>query len=378
MRVQLNNVGVIKHCDVEFTNGINLIVGSSGSGKSTLMRSIYSVASNDFSDSDISFGKNTMLIEVDYDKNHIKYGRSVKPRGEKCYYDVNGEMFVKLGRQPLPQVADILKIGDVDINGEKVNFNFNLQFSSPFLILGSQSTLYNVLTYRSSFDISSINNYYATDLKSNSSDISTNIKLKEKLELTVEELEAQCEALSPIEDLYSDYIAYNHKLKFKTELDSLLVTNNSITELSSSISKYDKLIYSTKEAENVLNELNSLIEYKSIIDEIKNIECIISELNSTSSYEFDEEFISEICKYSAIMSSYKKCLLVLSTLGDLNENLITNIDEFISLDVILVKIERINEYIGNILNSYNAVDDELKQFNCCPLCGTSLHDCKGC
>ena len=37
MKVQLSNVGIIKDCNLEFTPGINLIIGSSGSGKSTLI-----------------------------------------------------------------------------------------------------------------------------------------------------------------------------------------------------------------------------------------------------------------------------------------------------------------------------------------------------
>ena len=179
MRVRLKNVGIIDDCDIKFVPGINLIIGSSGSGKSTLMRSIYNIASNEFSDSDISFGKNSMHIRVDYNGNSVEYSRSIKSKGDRFYYLVNGEKYAKVGRTVLPAVADVLKICDVDVNGENINFNFNLQFSSPFLILGNQSTLYNVLTYRSSFDISSINDYYTIDVKNNASEIASNVKLKD-------------------------------------------------------------------------------------------------------------------------------------------------------------------------------------------------------
>ena len=62
MKLNLKNVGVIDSCEVEFVPGINIIVGSSGSGKSTLLRSIHNIAVNEFSDSDISFGKESMTI----------------------------------------------------------------------------------------------------------------------------------------------------------------------------------------------------------------------------------------------------------------------------------------------------------------------------
>ena len=126
MRIKLKNVGVISDCDIEFVPGINLIVGSSGSGKSTLMRCIHNVAMNEFSDSDISFGKNSMRVEIENNNNRIEYARSIKAKGtERCYYKVNGETYTKLGRQVLPAVKDSLRISDINVNGEDVNFNFN-------------------------------------------------------------------------------------------------------------------------------------------------------------------------------------------------------------------------------------------------------------
>ena len=77
MKVKLSNVGIIDKCEVEFVPGVNLIIGSSGSGKSTLMRCIYNMAANEFADSDISFGQNTMSIEIENGDNVVQYSRSV-------------------------------------------------------------------------------------------------------------------------------------------------------------------------------------------------------------------------------------------------------------------------------------------------------------
>lgn len=377
MRIQLNNVGVIKNCDVEFIPGINLIVGSSGSGKSTLMRSIYSVASNDFSDSDISFGKNSMSIDVDYNCSHIKYGRSIKSKGEKCFYIVNGESFVKLGRQPLQQVADILKIGDVDVNGEKINFNFNLQFSSPFLILGSQSTLYNVLTYRSSFDISSINDYYVSDIKSNASDTSANVKLKEKLEANIADLQSYLEELSPIEDLYSDYISYKHTLKFNDELKSLLIMYSTLKTLEKELSQTDKLLTALDKANNLFEELSCIDKYNSLISESNSVTESISELEEcVNNTEYSEEFILNTVKQSNLFKECNRCSLILSTLNETDESLIIQLDEITTSYDILVKIEKVSEYITIIENRCNSVLNELSKFSYCPLCGNSLTSCE--
>ena len=78
MKIRLSNVGVVKNADLEFIPGLNLIVGSSGSGKSTLMRTIYNAATNEFADSDITFGKNSMSVEIECDGNNIQYNRSIR------------------------------------------------------------------------------------------------------------------------------------------------------------------------------------------------------------------------------------------------------------------------------------------------------------
>lgn len=417
MKVEIKNIGVIKNAELEFKPGINLIIGSSGSGKSTLLRSIYNIATNSFSDSDISFNENSMNITISCDNDTVEYWRCLKTNGDRCYYKVNGEKFVKLGRQQLQNVVDVLKINDLEINGEKINFNFNMQFAAPFLILGSQSTLYNVLTYRSTFDISSINDYYTADIKCNNSELAATNKLKEKLSCNLESLEKQAKQLEPVEQLYSSYTIYKHKLSLVNDLKELLnkykvITNlscniSSINNITSSVDKaintfniafdfdkyiktyniynklnnkvkcYDESINSHSKAMNTIqsivsiSKLQTLLNNKNINDykikQLKVCEC------STSKFINKEEFINTLVKQYKNILLFNKCKNTLSVLENKNSNIIDAVDELIYINNKLKLYNKQCDYILKYNNKLDLINSEINSFNICPLCGNPLN-----
>ena len=416
MKVQLSNVGIIKDCDLEFTPGINLIIGSSGSGKSTLMRCIYNTAMNGFSDSDVAFGKSSMTVTIENNGNTIQYHRNPKAKGEKSYYIVNGETYSKIGRQPVQAVTDAFNIGDVEINGEKVNFNCNLQFATPFLILGSQSTLYNVLTYRSTFDIASINDYYNADLRTNHNEINANNKLKAQLQSNLESLQIQEKQLKPIEDIYSNYITYKHNLEKLNDIKSLQSRLECINDLSDKIVKLESLLSSINNAmkytkslydirtyndtvnnhskiivmidksnllialyNNVLSDIQrlaSLNKYKSLLDQSNDMMNSIQMLNniiySSQQYMNKESFITDITRLKLWLKNNDKCNKIINELDKCNNINMNIIDDLCIIDDKLKQMNKVNHHINDLDDKCQAVNNELHKFDVCPLCGSHL------
>ena len=416
MKVQLSNVGIIKDCNLEFTPGINLIIGSSGSGKSTLMRCIYNTAMNGFSDSDVAFGKSSMTVTIENNGNTIQYHRNPKAKGEKSYYIVNGETYSKIGRQPVQAVTDAFNIGDVEINGEKVNFNCNLQFATPFLILGSQSTLYNVLTYRSTFDIASINDYYNADLRTNHNEINANNKLKSQLQSNLESLQIQEKQLKPIEDIYSNYITYKHNLEKLNDIKSLQSRLECINDLSDKIVKLESLLSSINNAmkytkslydirtyndtvnnhskiivmidksnllialyNNVLSDIQrlaSLNKYKSLLDQSNDMMNSIQMLNniiySSQQYMNKESFITDITRLKLLLKNNDKCNKIINELDKCNNINMNIIDDLCIIDDKLKQMNKVNHHINDLDDKCQAVNNELHKFDVCPLCGSHL------
>ena len=416
MKVQLSNVGIIKDCNLEFTPGINLIIGSSGSGKSTLMRCIYNTAMNGFSDSDVAFGKSSMTVTIENNGNIIQYHRNPKAKGEKSYYIVNGETYSKIGRQPVQAVTDAFNIGDVEINGEKVNFNCNLQFATPFLILGSQSTLYNVLTYRSTFDIASINDYYNADLRTNHNEINANNKLKAQLQSNLESLQIQEKQLKPIEDIYSNYITYKHNLEKLNDIKSLQSRLECINDLSDKIIKLESLLSSINNAmkytkslydirtyndtvnnhskiivmidksnllialyNNVLSDIQrlaSLNKYKSLLDQsndmMNNIQMLNNIIYSSQQYMNKESFITDITRLKLWLKNNDKCNKIINELDKCNNINMNIIDDLCIIDDKLKQMNKVNHHINDLDDKCQAVNNELHKFDVCPLCGSHL------
>lgn len=417
MKVRLKNVGVIDSCDVEFVPGINIIVGSSGSGKSTLLRSIHNIAVNEFSDSDISFGKESMNVSIVCDDNVVEYSRFAKSKGDKFYYVVNGEKYSKVGRQSLSAANDILKLGDIDVNGDSINFNFNMQFSTPFLIFGSQSTLYNVLTYRSQFDISKINDCYNSEVKLNNNEINTAVKVKDQLTANLDDLKIREQRLKPVEDLYSKYVLYKHIASDISDLNDLLEKFNSVKSINNQLVNLNNSITNTKIAIDKISELSDVVKYNSSINSANNLNSFISyaisieagykdaesltneladllllnnkltlsmtesdtigELSSildTMSYMISKDGVIDVVKYAydkvCFVENVSDKVKVLSLLDD---TLINAVDDVILIYTSLKSVYNIEQKISSLNDEILLVGDELNLFKVCPLCGSYLH-----
>lgn len=417
MKVRLKNVGVIDNCDVEFVPGINIIVGSSGSGKSTLLRSIHNIAVNEFSDSDISFGKESMNVSIICDDNVIEYSRFAKSKGDKFYYIVNGEKYSKVGRQPLSAANDILKLGDIDINGDSINFNFNMQFSTPFLIFGSQSTLYNVLTYRSQFDISKINDCYNSEVKSNNNELNTSMKVRDQLTASLNDLKIREQKLKPVEDLYSKYVSYKHVASDINDLNNLLEKFNSIKSIDSYLLNLNSSIDNIKVAIYDISKLNDVVKYRDSVDNANKFSKFITYVLSIEANYRDAESlavalsdllllknkialnvtkidtINEISSMLNIMSHmitkedtvgvikyvYDKVCYIehisdkIKALSLLDDKLINAIEDAILIYTSLKSVYNIEQKISSLGDEILMLENELRLFKACPLCGSYLH-----
>lgn len=221
-KVELTNVGIIREASLSFVPGVNLILGASSSGKSTLLRALRGLADNSFTDAMVTHGSGMMQIDVDTGDSHVTYTRDTKARDRKACYVVNGEEYTKLGRQQLDVVADTLRVSSVKIDSESVNFNFSSQFAGPFLLLGSPSTLYSVLTYHESFDVSRLDDLYKADVKDTSDKIKLSTELVSQFEIELEKSDARVKELSAIPDLYARVMQVKMKRERVESLRSIL------------------------------------------------------------------------------------------------------------------------------------------------------------
>ena len=247
MEVKLSNVGIIKEADLKFIPGLNLIVGSSSSGKSTLLRAIRCMMDNSFSDSHISYGKKKMEIQIKYNGHDATYTRDLDNQSRKSAYLIDGKTYTKLGRTSLDDLTTIFKMSPKEIDGEKINFNFSSQFAGPFLLLGSPSLLYSILTYRSTFDITKINDLYFTDYKKVKQDLNVLQKTRESLEKERDNKEKQLSELAEFPHIYL------RVQRLKQQFDTLQVQRNLYASYKEALNRKEQGELRLKKIHSVLS-----------------------------------------------------------------------------------------------------------------------------
>ena len=129
LKVNLENFQSISKADLEFVQGINIIVGQSNSGKSAILRAIKGAVLNpNGSQRYIKNGEKQFKVNVEYEGNDISWTRE----GNKSpKYIINGEEYLKVGSSNLQDVCP--KSGFVlDERGNLMNIESELELPFPF------------------------------------------------------------------------------------------------------------------------------------------------------------------------------------------------------------------------------------------------------
>lgn len=129
LKVNLENFQSISKADLEFVQGINIIVGQSNSGKSAILRAIKGAVLNpNGSQRYIKNGEKQFKVNVEYEGNNIGWTRE----GNKSpKYIINGEEYLKVGSSNLQDVCP--KSGFVlDERGNLMNIESELELPFPF------------------------------------------------------------------------------------------------------------------------------------------------------------------------------------------------------------------------------------------------------
>ena len=420
-RVDLKNVGIIREAHLSFVPGVNLILGASSSGKSTLLRALRGLADNSFTDAMVTHGKGMMQIDVDTGDAHVTYTRDTKARDRKACYVVNGEEYTKLGRQQLDVVADTLKVSSVKIDTESVNFNFSSQFAGPFLLLGSPSTLYSVLTYHESFDVTRLDDLYKGDVKELSDQIKVSQKVIEQLSTDVEKADNEVSRLSKVPDIYASVMQFKAKrerveslrrilnrldevrnehmqcIKRLNQIASVynLLTNmilkmQNIHLIGKLISMYDSCAdakrkislsdsisnYDTKRLSALMRKQYKLSSLVSVYDKKKALEDNIH--RSDAIMNFDMEKVSgklslsrNLMKVISLHATIRDYVIRMGNFPDLKERY-DIIEKCLAYITFCSEKQKIVLSLMELENDMVLIQDKMDAFGFCPLCGQPL------
>lgn len=222
VKVILDNFQSHEHTEIDFNNGLNIIVGESNNGKTSILRAIMWVIDNQPLGTDfIMAGKDECKVTICYDDGtSITRGRTLKDTGyyDIYYLDENGTLQHAIYRgftNAVPvEVANVHQMPKVNITKDiETHLNVLSQLDGPFLL--TESPLVKASA------IGRITGTHVVDdsIKESNKTIQSNNKLVKNYEKELEEKENELKALpdvrlmSDFTQLYSAIVKHINMLK---------------------------------------------------------------------------------------------------------------------------------------------------------------------
>ena len=430
-RVILDNFQSHEHTQIDFDDGLNIIVGESNNGKTSILRAIMWVIDNQPLGTDfIMAGKNECKVTVCYDDGtSITRGRTLKDTGyyNVQYKDENGNIQGTQYRgftNAVPvEVANVHQMPKVNITKDiETHLNVLSQLDGPFLL--TESPLVKASA------IGRITGTHVVDdaIKESNKTIQGNNKLIKNYQKELEEKENELKAL-PDTQLMSQftniYTALVNRIKTlnddtKEISDRLNVLNgidNSVVQyqktyseccimksllpmIDTAISKQEKVnklstylfnyLRNNEEInkqEKVLHDTQALKLLNPIVDKAYKIKLFVDQLESKmttcSRICLDEMSVKASAKqYNDYRNTISNIIAYCQLLYDYNVRMIPKMLQISELetkqDGAVQSIASLKHSIKNVKNQMNTVQKEKNSFilnnGICPCCGQKVEE----
>lgn len=338
-----------KQTKLEFSPGLNVIIGTSDSGKSAILRALKFVYKNRPSgDSIRSFWGGDTIVQVSTDTASVtrKKGKIEEYLLQK---DAEEELSFKAFKTSVPdEVINALNFSDI---------NLQSQLDPPFLLnksSGEVATHFNKIANIDKIDIAT------TNINSWCKKLTNDIKYsKEQKEKWQEEL-----------------LKYTNLQKMEIEIDVLEESQKQCTVKSNKINQLSKLISAIQKVEEVIEKESEILTIESlvniIIEDIESRKVLKNKISAISSMLSDIEYIDIQIKEEKQLIEAEKPL---NNLLDLIANKNTLSIAVSSLNKLLLSISSINSLLKE-----NEADLALKSKvfkenfpEVCPLCDSVIN-----
>ena len=409
MLIKAKNFMKLEDLTLNLNPGFNVITGPSNQGKSSIIKALESLFYNNHTDSRVMQGKDSYIIGVQDNNNTIMAKRNPS-KATKTVYSINNNTLTKVNRGPIKDVEELLNIKEIDILGQKTRLNFSEQFGGLFLLDKNPSQLYDFLAtsdtsnklndttksmkndlreiidsqkriegqldiVKQSYDREKtiLNNLQGSEeVITEALNISGKVSNINRLEEIINSLESKIQRLN---DIKKNLVEIEVQLKILKDLDNLITQNNDIEYLKSSMLDIANKLKEGREYKSLLSNLNKItnINITGLENEYSNYN-----KNLTTFLEL-ESLISRITYKENTINRLKNNLDIVNNIIDSNTKTLKNLDNLISLELIINRLETSNkiinsnkEAINNIDKNLDEINKELYEFKTCPLCGSKL------
>lgn len=363
-KIHIKNYQRLEDLELDLLPGINLISGSSNNGKSSVIRAVRDFIFNKISKDKIRHGEEEVVVEMDTAK--------ATRNSKGTIYEVDGNVFEKVGRNILPEIKEKFNIDEMVINNVSIRPNFWFQMDKPFLSDKTSGQKHDLL-------VGTKNDKYIKALK----------KIKsEQMELTKVTKKYLEEV---IDALKKNNLDKKVKLKKLEKIEEIVIKINDFEKSSSDFnnlfSEYTNLKKNSVRAKELKEKLIALKEMKygsvyEMNDRVNDIRGKLNEIYPLYKKNCNSAVIEE---YSRKKNEQLEKILQIA--GHVNNDLR---DKYFSLTKELVELDnKINYWEQAVIcekrtnalletkkhdfeNILKEFDKFKKELGVCPLCGGKL------
>jgi len=344
-KIILHNFQKHKDLCIDFTDGINSIIGKTDKGKSSIIRALQWVCFNYDKDHNLrrTIGEPPVVtdstwVQLYIDDNIVERGVS----NSKNWYKLNDVVFTSFNRSVPKEIENIIKMDSINIQE---------QFEPPFLIGssgGEVSKFINSIAGLEKMDtlIQTVND----DIKQCNREIASN-------DASLEAINSALVNFTSFENLEAD-IALLDNL-YQKEVNAISTIENTST--------FIKFAEDNEAKENLYKDVPTLIQNIFLLEQFVNsikekednrilLSQIIEDSEKEASFDIEELLVS--------VKELESCI---KTFEEVSQKLI-NMSNFVK------EIYLNNDKLKKINEELTLFNQELAKVKVCPLCGSSLGD----
>ncbi|MCM1260595.1 MAG: AAA family ATPase [Staphylococcus sp.] len=357
-KLKLKNFQSWKEATINFTKGLNIIIGNSDSGKSALFRAIDSIFTGKLYPDYLRKKEKDVKVELEFNDGS-KFVREKNKTKQTA--EANGVKFERIGKEVPQDYFDILGKTDIIVSDKKIPVCLRNQDEAYFFINSSDYEKSKIIGSVCGIDlVDKIVEEVNKDIRENNSKIKF---IKEQIENGELKVQEEKEKLQEISTNFEQETELKELLNSEAKMLEFLLESfnklNTIKEESDSIngckSKLEKFI---KNASNFDFKMQTE-ELKKIFDLSKDYLKCLSEINSLETRKKNSEIFVKTAPNFEDINLLNELLELYRKIKN-NGNLI---------GILILKVQTLAIEIGNLESKKSLL---MKDFKTCPLCGGKI------
>lgn len=365
MRVKVENYQAIKNAELKLDKGLIAIVGPTNSGKSSLIRAIKGAINNQRGTDFVTYDQDECRVTITENNNEIIWTKPVK---KPATYTLNGREIAKVGVSQNEEVAELLNMNEVEIDGTKIRLNFWEQMEKAFLMDKTPQQLFGFISQSKEQElVKDYKDRTETDLSELNKEINTNTTKLDILSQDISRLKTRETDLAPFESFDIEMIEhlYNSRNVLETNLGVFRETQEVIGKLAGSISTNETRV---NRLQTKLDEISKLIEEREVISSAYNIKTKL-----TSEYNTLQTNIGISIKNKGLLEQIAETLKgIITQHSELEEKRNKLESSYNTSKDIENEIIRVSNNIKALTQEREDIELELSGFEVCPFCGSDL------